>query len=957
MVRPDIVQKALQVIRKRTANYEYFFDHLNSPAWIEPLYQGGYFRKPPPAEQIGEHVRYRRWPESEYLARMVRISAAQQQVLDIALGIPDTDNVRVHEDLADIALSLPPSMATRFVPEARKWLGARHHLLLPEKLGALITHLAKGDEGTPALTLAKAVLAVVPDQTPTEDERHDGIFSPTRGPHPRFEEWVYERVLKQHVPTLVEMIGEPALVLLCDVLAAAVPIWPPAEEDGILADYSDAWRPAIENHGQNSPHSLKDHLVTAVRDAAELILRLDPGRLTSVVTLLEARKNLVFHRIALHLMRHFPGAALELVAARLTDRHRFENVGLHHEYVLLTKDGFPRLAEQEQETILKWIAEGPNLEEWRDFQEQFAGRRPSNQDAQQYKRTWQRDRLAPLANALSTTWKQYYDELIRDFGLAEHPEFLVYSERTWVGPTSPKSREELRSMSTDEIATFLGNWELPGDSRSPTPEGLGRALADVVASDPQPFAAAASRFQTVDPTYVRNLLSGLRDAVRKGRPFAWEPVLDLAQWVVEQNRGAPEVSAGSADRDPGWGWSRKAVADLLSTGLDDGPAEMPFRLRQRVWAVLRPLTDDPNPTPEHEARYEGANMDPATLSINTTRGEAIHTVLHYALWVRRSLEAEGQSSLDRSFDEMPEVRDVLELHLDPKLEPSLAIRSVYGQWFPWLLLLDSRWTAANKGRIFPAAPDQGDLLEAAWETYIVFCKLYDAAFDTLREEYGRAIDRIGVQSGHKHHQRDVDQRLAEHLMEAYWRGKLSLDDSESLLGRFYTKADDVLRGHAMEFMGRSLDNTDGELSVQIINRLKALWRYRTAAAQASVATDFREELSGFGWWFASRYFDPDWALPELVEILHLVHVAEPSHLVAERLAEIAAEYPLEVVECFKDILHWDNEGWRIAGLKNELRSALSTILNGAIPVAKSAAEDLIHQLGARGHREFRDLLQ
>ena len=47
MVRPEFVKKALDEIRKRTANYEYFFNHLKSPDWIEPLFNEGLFQHPP----------------------------------------------------------------------------------------------------------------------------------------------------------------------------------------------------------------------------------------------------------------------------------------------------------------------------------------------------------------------------------------------------------------------------------------------------------------------------------------------------------------------------------------------------------------------------------------------------------------------------------------------------------------------------------------------------------------------------------------------------------------------------------------------------------------------------------------------------------------------------------------------------------------------------------------------
>lgn len=949
MVSPDLVQKALELIGKRAANYEYFFDRLDSPAWIHPLYQHGFFKNPPAVEREGDYVRYPRWPESQYLARMARIPEAQQEVLNIALQIPDTDNVRVHEDLVDIALSLPPDLAAQLVPKAERWLQAEHYLLLPEKLGDLIVHLAKGQETEAALRLARVVLSVAPDLTAA---RELGV------PHRHFDEWQYGQIVEKHIPILVEIAGEAALDLLCDTLEATVRISGAYGTENNFRDNSYIWRPAIEDHELNDSEDLKNLLVSAVRDAVEGLARRNPGEVGHLVARLEARRWPIFQRIALHLLRSFPDAAPRLVAERLTDRSRFESIDLHHEYVLLLRDCFDRLEEREREAILSWIEEGPDLGRRQDGRERETGQRPVDEEVQLYKRHWQLNRLAPIAHTLPPDWKRYYEQLVRELGPAKHPEFLFNFE-TWVGPTSPKTVEELRAMGVDALLDYLRTWKPTENWRDPSREGLGHALSALVKSEPEPFAGAAPRFQGLDPIYVQALLSGLREAVHNGRTFAWEPVISLAQWVIAQDRQVLGEGSEYSVLNLGWVWTRKALAHLLYDGFETGPAEIPFCLREQVWSILRPLTDDPDPTPEFEARYGGSNMDPATLSINTVRGEAMHAIVRYALWVRRHLKAspDGRTSVGRGFDAMPEVRDVLDFHLDPDRDPSLAVRAVYGQWFPWLAFLDSRWAATRKDAIFPAAPDQEARREAAWEAYVVFCRPYDVAFELLKDQYAWAIERIGAYTAGKRHVGNPEQRLAEHLMELYCRGRLALDESDGLLKRFYAKADDNLRAHAMAFIGRGLNNTDGKVSQEILNRLKALWEYRLAAAKdAGSAVEFTKELAAFGWWLISNKFDVEWTLSQLYALLSLVHNVEPYHRVLERLAVIAAEFPLQAVQCIAQILPEDKDGWRIVAAREEVRVILATALGSSVPLAKSIAEDLIHLLGARGYWDFRDLL-
>ena len=127
---------------------------------------------------------------------------------------------------------------------------------------------------------------------------------------------------------------------------------------------------------------------------------------------------------------------------------------------------------------------------------------------------------------------------------------------------------------------------------------------------------------------------------------------------------------------------------MLSAGFESKTSPIPIAERERVWAVLAVLLHDPDPTPLHEERYGGANIGPRTLSLNTTRGQAMHAAVRYGLWIRRSMEADEPEAVlrEEGFASIPELREVLDQHLDPGCDPSIAVRSIYGQWFPWLVL-------------------------------------------------------------------------------------------------------------------------------------------------------------------------------------------------------------------------------------------------------------------------------
>jgi hypothetical protein len=149
------------------AGLGYFFEQLKSPRWLNPLWQEGFFKNPPEPEIDPERggISFLPWLQSRYLVRM----ASQEPgiVLEIAQEIlkTGTKNIFVHEDLADAARVMPPSLAAIWVDKEIEWLKEQDNLYfsLPEKLGELIVYLAESEQVDAALRLARELLAVMPN--------------------------------------------------------------------------------------------------------------------------------------------------------------------------------------------------------------------------------------------------------------------------------------------------------------------------------------------------------------------------------------------------------------------------------------------------------------------------------------------------------------------------------------------------------------------------------------------------------------------------------------------------------------------------------------------------------------------------------------------------------------------------------------------------------------------------
>ena len=396
--------------------------------------------------------------------------------------------------------------------------------------------------------------------------------------------------------------------------------------------------------------------------------------------------------------------------------------------------------------------------------------------------------------------------------------------------------------------------------------------------------------------------------------------------------------------------TRGQAASLIREGVADRDNRIPFELRHAVWSVLETLTRDPSPTPADEATAAGySSMDPYTLSINMNRSKAMHAVMAYALWCRRELDVRDIDT-SSGFELIPEVRTVLEGHLDPDREPSLAVRAVYGKWLPWLILLDERWVADNIARILPPAPELAMLRDAAWNTYVGWCPPFNQAYDALQQEYEAAVERVPSEgtvdfTGDER----ADAKLGEHLVTFHGRGRLQ----PALLERWFERADDELAARVMGFLGRSLNKTEGDIDPEVLQRIRQLWDSRLEAI-ASEPQAHKSEADAFAYTFASAKLDDDWSLAGLEVTLRPGSPRWSGRPVIGRLAEIADTKPAEATRCTLRMLKGSTNSWDHLGWRDQVRDVLAATNHSTDAETIENRKAIVDHYVTRGSHEFRD---
>ena len=282
--------------------------------------------------------------------------------------------------------------------------------------------------------------------------------------------------------------------------------------------------------------------------------------------------------------------------------------------------------------------------------------------------------------------------------------------------------------------------------------------------------------------------------------------------------------------------------------------------------------------------------------------------------------------------------------MDAEVEPSQAVRAVYGLWLPWLFLVDREWTRGNLQRILGR---DSTLAFVAWKTYVTYARPFTDMLPELLDYYAAAIEAMA-----DHEDDDgssvstPNKALATHLRAYFLGGQLELEEN-GLLDRLFQTGSSKTLGYVMESIGRGLTKSPQEAT----ERPVLLWEWRCASGAIT-----SPELEAFGWWAASSSLEPVWMLTNLDRALSTAKKVDVDWLVVERLAGLAEHHGHQVVHCLRLMIEGAAEPWSITHWERDIRTVLSSAIASHDPDVRRASEELTNLLGAKGYWSFSDLL-
>lgn len=910
-----------------------FFETIADPSWLPLLRSARLFAEPPQPElHDNDTVGFPPWPQLRYLVRMATV--LPDEVTEIAKAIPPTDNAAVNSGIIDIGRALPVANAAQLVPRLVATLEARYRIGYPMRLAELIGAFSEAKDLPSALALTRSLLSFEPAE-PAEPEESDlppELVRSMREPRLRIDEHTYESILQRHTTPLAAAIGQPVIELLAGLLEEAITASASPEmiEEG--QDFSSVWHRAIAPGGLSHDLGIKSRLTTALSHALAARAAAVPADLRSLLDLLGGRKWSIFRRLRLDLLSRSTGDEPE-IRIQLTDPAAFDDLQLRPEYDRLLAARFAGLDAEARRAILAMVERGPShVDGHIEWARQAQGREPTGEELQTYVEIWQRDRLAPLAGQLPEEWAQRYEALVADNGPPQRSDAPLFTGGP-VAERSPTNAEELATLSIDDLVAYLGAFEPSPEFLGPSKSGLALTLTDVVAADPSRYLLEARQLGDLDVEYAHGTLNGIVRAQTGGETLDWDQAIDLCESIVSHSRSqTPDDSTVD-----GWGWARLDVMRLLTSGFT-GPHRPRDEHRQRLFDLIAAVASDPHPTPGEEERFGPPNMSPDDLALNSVRPRAIDAAVQYGIWVYQN----------HPDDPFSEITSLIDQHLDAVADPSVAVRAVLGREFSNLLAFDRGWAEAAAPRVFPPEEPLRRLWEAAWDAYLWRGIRNKPTWLALRDQYALAVSRLAPGSEDRRDQ-GRDHALANHLMNLYWSGELTLD--EGLLAEFFDRADDETRRLALELVGRGLAQDGPPLEPAALDRLLALWDSRIRAAQIRAS----KELSAYGWWFCSTRLPAERRFDGLRSALTLAGAAEPAHMVIEHLASLSADHPRPAVELLADMVDHETDGWRFSLWDESAATIIRTALASPDHDARRAAQEAASRAAARGHLSWLDI--
>jgi hypothetical protein len=881
-----------------------FFENFDNPEWIDPLRKKGFFQKIP-----GQT----RWTEGYYLEK---ISASKpKQVLQIINKIK-TDNSFVISKCIECLLEMSSMDAQKGLlflkanlKERRKyvfyWEGKAAAKLMAEKL-------FESDED------AFVVAGLLLDVWRLKESENKGSFQEICA---KFRPHDYKTFIAQYYSKLWERYPYLALLLLVQIYEGYL-----CEVNrGKNYDTSELFYHYIENIEKGSSWKsdrIDILLIEAMRDCINVLIGAQPEKITDAQKLLQSKNKAIFTRLEMYLLKKSPG---ELFWERINEitrtREYFDSRCYSYEYNLLFGEKKEIIKSEVKQAVFGWIEDIKidDMQNYEDWFEKTHDRKPGQEDIIICESRYKAARLYPIREVFPVEYEKY-KKLAKSTDEDLKPKSIRSEARGIAGDEgSPLTTEKMLQMAVKDVFEYLSKPEnynyKPKEFQFNTPqEALEYAFQKAVKAKPVEYLKIDSvMIQKMSGAFWSAYFYGLLEALREKKieGFDWDQYLKIAEVVVEIYSANPEIAV-----------QLRSLVECIKEGFDEkNKIEYTEERLDTVYQIIRILIEIP------EDKSDEQETDPIQIQCNSTAGEALRTTISLGLSCKIYFEEKYKSKFKKK------IVDVFDVVLNKVKKPWMIC--TFGSDFSRVYSLAPEWVDKNIEIIF-----SNENWQAVWGTYLHWSDLYRSTFKYLQKMgiYDRAVQKKDelkpANRGEK-----PDEKLANHIVIAYFNGWFEKEYEEPLLQKFIKDASDELLGYMASFFTTGFKAVAEEKNKKeekvnrdkaTIERIAMYWQRRLDVIEKNPEAHVHE-ASGLACWILECPIEKKAALElekRTLEICRGKFVQNDDYdECINALCSYADVDVLTVIRCVRIMIHAPDMVMEFDFYENELTKLLENIRN------------------------------
>ncbi|MCY4403402.1 MAG: hypothetical protein OXD54_12560 [Candidatus Poribacteria bacterium] len=797
--------ETLPNILTSNVRYAYFFKKLDSPDWLKPLKETGWFHpdsQPTSQETPDRPVHF--WHALGYVEKVANLTneTPYGETISILADIVNTIVNYTHDTETSITSDHTDSQVIKILctlPIER--IESQHitfiGVALKSNIGATLLNAEIGetvlpkllDEGADKLILE--LLDVMLDSTVI----NGGIY-------PVMQEYWLRETLNEHG----NAIGKK-----CGIGAAQIGI---AHICNLIDEGTYSFNLIQEVEISSSDTSHEDYAEILVNFVSCIFRHAKSDSIADTVQELLNESHEIVRRIAINVIKNHYDDLKYLFWD--WQGNPLEETLLQPELYQLINSNCTKFNGDEIELILHWIESAnytTSAEDKKTRVKQIAYR----------KRGWLSALLKTDDQRVITLYQKY--EKINPAKL-DHPGLLWWTQ-TWSGETSPITVKELLNKSNTEIVNYLNGFKTtePLGPTVPTEEGLRQTFEECVATNPQKFSHDLLPFYNVTTQYQSSLFQGLRKAWVEKTKFDWSHLLEFIYNFLSSQQFRDEPKEGRFNYKD---WTIAAIAELLLVGIQNDENAFDPKFLPMAEDILLILSE--------KVKSDRSVIDNAPITVlNSTPAKVYSALINYALRFAR-VQDDEQGSVRWPVS----IKSDFTIKLDQSVESSYELLFTLGRYLSNLLYLDERWVIDNINLIFPQHDE--NLWQAAFTGYMFNSGIYEDLYLLVKKHgnYDKALVTDFTDT-------DVTNRLVTHICTGWIEDSETLKDKSSIIFQLINSDKPNLLSTMVHFFWRQRDNLPEKIKVKVRPTWRALYESLT---QKTDIAEYRDVLSRLSGWVA-----------------------------------------------------------------------------------------------------------